>query len=123
MKLNLTLPRSYRPKRSETIRPERFRGYARCVKCNGEAFWFKRFAKAFFDLSASDIWFEDGQICFPRQIQKNHCPHCRANLNPGSFKVVKIIQEDEADAIHAQSHADTPYGQICPICKKEARPL
>lgn len=117
--MNLILPRTYRPKRSQTVKPERFRGYAKCNKCQGEAFWFKRFARAFFDLSFSDIWFEDGQFCSPRNIQNNHCPHCRVSLIPGSFTVIKIIQEDEADTIHASAHAETPQGQVCSVCKKE----
>lgn len=117
--MDLILPDSFRRKRSGHIDPTRFRGYARHIPCGGEAFWFTRFGKAWFDLEFSEVCFEDGQIKFKNKpIEEYVCPHCRKNLAGADLRLVKIVQDDEADSIHSVEHAKVPYGEICELCGK-----
>lgn len=113
---DLILPARYR---SRKVRPERFRGYAR-HKCGGEAFWFTRFGKAWFDLDISEVWFEDGQVKMRNvPIEKYRCCACGGHMNGADLKLVKIIQKDEAESMHMAEHMKTPMGVVCEICGKK----
>lgn len=115
--LDLVLPSRYQRRRSAKVRPDRFRGFAKHIPCGGAAFWFTRFGKAWFDLNSSEIFFEDGQIkLLNRPIEEYRCPHCRQSLEGKALRLIKIIQDDEADAIHAQAHRKVPVGQVCSLC-------
>lgn len=113
----IILPAGYKPRRSATLDATKFRGYARHLPCNGEAFWFTRFGKAWFDLELSEVLFEDGQVKIKgRPIEEYRCPHCRRSLEGKDLRLVKIMQEDEADELHRVEHNKKHQGQICEFC-------
>ena len=112
---DLILPSTYKRKRE--IDPKKFRGYARHLPCGGEAFWFTRFGKAWFDLTFSEVHFEDGQIKIKgRTIEEYKCPHCHRNLEGKELRLVKLIQEDEAETLHNEEHRKKPIGELCEFC-------
>lgn len=116
----LILPSGYKKKRE--VDPTRFRGYAKHLPCGGEAFWFTRFGKAWFDLEFSEVYFEDGQIKFKHKpIEDYTCPHCRKNLEGKDLRLVKIIQNDEAESLHAIEHAKKQIGELCELCGERRR--
>lgn len=113
---HLILPSRYR---SRQIEPERYRGYARHTKCGQEAFWFTRFGKAWFDLNAGEVFFEDGQVkLLGRPIELYKCGKCGERLDGKDLKLIKIIQKDEAENMHIAEHMKTLVGAICEICGK-----
>lgn len=114
--MSLILPSRYR---SRTLDPTRFRGYARHIPCGGEAFWFTRFGKAWFEMTATEIYFEDGQIkIVNRPIEEYRCSSCGSHLAGRDLKLVKIIQDDEARDLHRAEHTKTTVGNVCDICGK-----
>lgn len=116
----MVLPYGYKRKRD--IDPRKFRGYAKHIPCGGEAFWFTRFGQAWFDLKFSEVYFEDGQIKMKNKaIEEYTCPHCRKNLYGKDLRLVKIIQNDEAEMIHAQAHNAKKPGEICELCGERKR--
>lgn len=113
----LILPTGFRKRRSNEIDPKRFRGYAKHLKCGGEAFWFTKFGKAWFDLEYSEVYFEDGQIKIKtRPIEDYRCPKCGEALAGKDLRLVKIIQSDEADSIHRDAHNAKRVGELCELC-------
>ena len=104
-------------KRSELVNPKRFRGYAKHLKCGEPAFWFTRFGRAWFEMNMSEIWFEDGQIKWSgKPVEEYRCPSCRVFLRGNDLRLIKIVHEDEAEAIHKAEHEKVPVGEICDLC-------
>lgn len=117
----LYLPSGYKRKRE--VDPTRFRGYAKHIPCGGEAFWFTKFGKAWFDLAFSEVYFEDGQIKWQNKaIEEYKCPHCRRNLDGKDLRLVKIIQNDEAETLHDMEHRKKQIGELCEFCGERRKP-
>lgn len=123
--MSLILPHSYQKRRSEKVDPKRFRGYGKHTtpKCGAEAFWFTRFGKAWFDMDSSEVYFEDGQIKLVNHpIEDYRCPNCGDRLRGETLRLVKIIQEDEAESIHRREHAKVAIGDVCELCGERKMP-
>lgn len=115
--MSLILPPNFRRKRSGQIKPERFRGYAKHIPCSGTAFWFTKFGKAWFDYDISEVWFEDGQIKLKdKPVENYRCAACGDKLRGEDLRLIKIIHEDEAEAIHTREHYKVKVGEICELC-------
>lgn len=116
----LILPANYRKKRD--VDATKFRGYARHIPCGGEAFWFTKFGKAWFELAYSEVWFEDGQLKLKdKPVEDYRCPHCRKFLKGPDLRLVKIIQNDEAETIHDEAHNAKRIGEMCELCGERRR--
>lgn len=122
--MSLILPPHYsRSKEVEKEIARQSRGYARHIPCGGVAFYFKRFGKAWFDYDASEILFKDGQIKLQNKpVEDYKCSDCGKTLQGDALKLIKIVREDEADALHAQEHRKVPVGVICELCGERRKP-
>lgn len=119
----IILPGSYKRKRSETIRPERFTFYAK-HKCGAEAFWLTKRIRTPLDFDAlgfNDVFFEDGQIkLVGKTLEDFKCPGCASSLQelPNDIKIIRILNQRDYERLHAEQHNETPAGQECPSCHK-----
>lgn len=119
----ILLPRSFRGKRSEKIRPERFTFYAK-HKCGYEAFWLTKRIRTPLDFDAlgfGDVWFEDGQIkLVGKTLEDFRCPGCTEKIQemPNNIKIIRILNAADYERLHREQHNETPAGQECPSCHK-----